>query len=75
MVGWEMMFGAIITKILLARVPCYDELFIFYLVEYPEIPHFHGTRFLLFDCFVCDSYGCGIVDVCGHWWLRVAHVS
>ena len=67
------MFGDIVAEVLHTWVPVYAYIFVAYLVDDPEVTHFHGSGALAFDGAISDANGCGIVTVNGSGQLGMAH--
>jgi hypothetical protein len=67
------MLGDIVAEVLHTWVPVDADILVSYLVDDPEVPHFHGSGALTFDGAISDAYSCGIVTVNGRGRLGMAH--
>ncbi len=63
MVSWLKMFGKIIGKVFLPRMPCDVEISNFDLIGDPKEILLHCARALFLDCVVCNGHCCAIVAV------------
>jgi hypothetical protein len=73
-VGWRVVFGVVVGKIVCSLSPMDEELALADSVADPVEAHIHGFGSSLFDCFVADSGGTGVVGLDGSGWLWMAHV-
>ena len=69
-----MVLGDVVTNIFLARVPLDIIIYLLGLIDQPIILHVHGAVTLLFDGFINNSRGSGVVTMYWSWGLRVGHL-
>ena len=73
MVKRGVIFGAVVGKIVRARIPKEAELILSFAAEEPVVLHVHGFCLALNGCVVRYTHGSGVIALDGGFRLRPTH--
>ena len=74
-VQWGMMFGTVVSQVLVSWCPVVAEVFLGLAASEPPEAHVNGLEHFVYHGFVGDACGSGVVALNGVGGLRTAHLD